>query len=108
MLPLLILLETKRTAELSLRCPASNDEKIKEKTAKYEKKKKNQKEIYRLVKTMAKSNIQTSREMPTYTYTVHATTMLQVLRLLQPNQITTWKKIKLKMRLANILFAEWR
>jgi len=55
---------------------------------------------------MAKSNIQTSREMPTYTYTVHATTMLQVLRLLQPNQITTWKKIKLKMRLANILFAE--
>jgi len=96
MLPLLILLETKRTAELSLRCPASNDEK----------KKKNQKEIYRLVKTMAKSNIQTSREMPTYTYTVHATTMLQVLRLLQPNQITTWKKIKLKMRLANILFAE--
>lgn len=46
MLPLLILLETKRTAELSLRCPASNDEKIKEKTAKYEKKKKKTKKRY--------------------------------------------------------------
>jgi len=46
MLPLLILLETKRTAELSLRCPASNDEKIKEKTAKYKKQNKKTKKRY--------------------------------------------------------------